>query len=256
MRAEWNVLVRRPTGRLALLVGSFLPMIVTIFYCTLQDSDVQFNNKSVSELLSFSGPDAAAKGLYARHFFVMPLFLIALVGQSVAGERINHMLRERAVRPVSRDRLFLAKLWSLLCISLVTLLVGSVGSLLVATPWLGASGPWLDFLGSVGLSVLTDFSIIVVAFLIAIWVRSSTMVVISGLMLLGLDGVFRLGLSGLGVLGVSWAPTAHQMMWGSGLGIWGNTGSNWSWISLGALAGWTLSAFLLARQRWNRLDLP
>jgi ABC-type transport system involved in multi-copper enzyme maturation permease subunit len=241
---------------MAVMVGTLLPVVVSLVYGTLQDSDIQFNNKSVSDLLSFSGPDAAAKGLFARHFFVMPLFLMALAGQSIAGERVGHMLRERAVRPVSRDRLFFAKLLSLWALSTASLLGGALTSLLITTPWLGPSGPWLSFVGSVGLSVLTDLGIIAVAFLIATWVRSSMMVVVSGLLLLGLDGVLRLGLSGLGVLGVSWAPTAHQIMWGSGLGVWSNLGSNWSWMSFGALIVWTLVALLQARFRLCRLDLP
>ncbi len=254
--AEMRVLWRRPTGRMAAIVGTGLPVVVALLYGTLQGSTVQFNDQAIGDMLSFSGPDAASRGLFARHFYVMPLFLVALAGQSVAGERTDHMLRERAVRPVSRDQLFLSKLLSLWLFSTLSLIFGSALALLLTTPWLGVSGPWLEFMASVALSVLTEMGVIAMAVMLATWVRSSTMVVISGLLLLGLDGVFRLGLSGLGLLGVTWAPTVHQVMWGSGLGIWANVGSGWSWISAAALMGWTAIALLQGRQRFNGLDLP
>ncbi len=254
--AEVQVLWRRPTGRMALAVGTFLPVLAAFMYGSMSDSTMELNNQAIGEMLNFSGPDAALKGLFARHFYVMPLFWVALVGQSIAGERADHMLRERAVRAVSRDQLFLSKLLSLWLFSIVSLLAGTVLSLLFATPWLGVSGPWLEFFGSVGLSVFTDLGVIAVAMMLATWVRSSTMVVVSGLLMLGLDGAIRLGLSGLGLLGITWAPTAHQIMWGSGLGVWANVGGDWSWLSFGALIVWTTVALFQARYRLNRLDLP
>ena len=254
--AEMQVLWRRPTGRMAAAVGTGLPVLVALLYGSFQDSAVQFNGQAIGDMLSFSGPDAASRGLFARHFYVMPLFLVALAGQSIAGERADHTLRERAVRPVSRDRLFLSKLLSLWLFSTLSLFAGSALALLLTTPWLGVDGPWLEFLASVALSVLTELGVIAMAVMLATWVRSSTMVVISGLLILGLDSVFRLGLSGLGLLEVAWAPIVHQLMWGSGLGIWANVGSGWSWVSVAALIGWTGIALLHGRQRFNGLDLP
>ena len=256
VEAELRVLWRRPTGRMAVIVGTLLPVVVAIFYGTLHESSVQLNDKSISELMNFSGPDAASRGLLARHFFVMPLFWFALAGHTIAGERSDHMLRERAVRPISRDHLFVAKLMSLWLVSIWTLVAGSSLSLLLTTPWLGGDGPWLDFLGSVGLSVFTDLGVIAVAMMLATWVRSSTMTVVAGLMIMGLDSVIRLGLSGRGLLGVTWAPWVHQVMWGSGLGVWSRQGADWSWLSLASLLTLTGAALLESRRRINGLDLP
>ena len=255
IRAELAVLKRRPTAIAMLWVAVILPAVVVFIFGMLEDSEAMLNGKPIRSIIQFSGPDAAQLALRARHFFVMPLFLLTLAGQSLAGERVTHVMREQLVRPVSRDQMFLAKFLSLWTLSALTLALGAGVSLIIATPWLGMDGPWGLFFASLGLSVLTDLGILAVGFFLSSMLRSTAAVVIAGLMVLGLDLAMRLGMAGLGFLGVEGAGTISQLMLGSGLNVWSSVGDDWNITALIAIIFWSTFMLAVGRFRYSRLDI-
>ncbi len=254
--AEMVVLFRRPTARAMLAVSAGLAFVVVFVLGGLQGSSVQFNGKPIPEIMSFSGPDAGLWALQLRHFFVMPLFLLTLAGQSVAGERSSHLMREQLVRPVSRHQMLLAKLISLWLFSVVALAVGGLVSVGLASPWLGVEGPWSQWMAGFGLSVLTDLGVLALGFVLSSFFRSTAGVVIAGLMVLGVDWGVRLGLSALGFLGIKSAVGLNEFMLGTGLNLWSSVGPDWRWSSLVALGLWVAAMLSVARFRLNRLDVP
>jgi hypothetical protein len=85
--------------------------------------------------------------------------------------------------------------------------------------------------------------------------RSTSAVVIAGLMVLGLDLAIRLGLAGLGFLGVEGAETISQLMLGSGLNVWSSVGDEWNITALIAIIFWSTLMLVVGRFRYNRLDI-
>ena len=91
---ELFILRRRTVGSAMLWVCTVVPVVAAVLYGQLSSSDMTFNEKPLSELLAFSGPDATQVALRVLHMLV-PLFILALAGQSWAGERTSHILREQ-----------------------------------------------------------------------------------------------------------------------------------------------------------------
>jgi ABC-type transport system involved in multi-copper enzyme maturation permease subunit len=256
VRAEWSVVTQRPTAKAMMWVAVALAVVVVGIYGSLQDSSLMLNGKPIGALLTFSGPDAALKALTVRHFFVIPMFLLTLAGQTLAGERASHVMREQLVRSVARQHLLAAKVLSLWAFASLTLAAGLAVSLLIATPWLGFSGPWLVLLSSAALSLLTDLGVIAVGFMLSSVLRSTAAVVISGMMILGLDWALRAGLTGLSFLGVEWAQDVSQLMLGSALSVWSIPGTDGSYLPGLGLLLWIAAGLLVARLRLSRADIP
>jgi ABC-type transport system involved in multi-copper enzyme maturation permease subunit len=259
VRAEAYVLSRRAGARALLAVSVVIPLAVVAGFLALNgggESAIQFNGKPLSEIMTFSGSSAAAMALRARNFFIVPLLLLVLCGQTLASERSNHMLREQLLRPVSRARVLWSKLAVVWGLSVVSLLANALLGLGLGGLVLGMGGDWVPVLAGHGAAVITDFSLIVFGFLLASHLRSAVGVIAVGLALLGLDWALRLGLSGLGFLGVELAPVLLSIMPGTGLQFY-RVDTNA--LSSGAVVGlvvWTGLAVALTWRRMQRMDVP
>lgn len=254
LAAELLVLRRRPVGRGMIACCSALPVLAALAYGQLSSSTMTFNDRRLADVLAFSGPDAAQVALRVFHV-VMPLFILALAGQSWAGERSGHILREQWVRPVPRAHVYWAKTLSLWMMASVPLLMSTTAVLLVATPWLGASGPWLDLSLSVVLSLVTLLGLTVLSTFVAQWVRSTAAVIVVGMIGLGIDLGLRLGLSGLAFIEVSGAADLHAMMLGTALGIWSEPAGALRWTHAAALLAWLTPMVLVALRRVQTQDV-
>jgi ABC-type transport system involved in multi-copper enzyme maturation permease subunit len=259
IEAEWAVLRRRSSARAMWAASAVIPLLVVLGYRSLMgdgDSGLQFNGQPIDQLISFSGPDAAQFSLRVRNFFIIPLFLFFLSGQTLAGERSTHVLREQLVRPVSRTHLLLSKVAVLWAWSAASILLNLSIALMIATPLLGSDGPWLAiFLGHFA-TLFTDLGLIVFGMLISAYARSAATVVVFGMISLGTDWGVRLGLSGLGFLGVESANVFGRFMPGTGLNFWSSIEEGWHPGAAACLLVWTGVAALVLQRRVASMDVP
>ena len=247
---EFFVLRRRAVGRAMLWVCTCLPVAVALLYGQLSSSDMTFNEKPVSALLAFSGPDATQIALRALHILV-PLFILALAGQSWAGERSSHVLRELWVRPVARRTVLWAKILSLWAMALVSLAGATSISLLITTPWLGADGPWTELAVSFLMSAPCLLGLTLLASCVAQFGRSTASVIVGGLLFLGIDFGVRLGLSALDFVGVSWAGPFKSGLFGTATGQWSTAPEG---IALGAVTSLIVWLAVLSFVTWRRVE--
>jgi ABC-type transport system involved in multi-copper enzyme maturation permease subunit len=182
--------------------------------------------------------------------------LLFLSGQTLAGERSTHVLREQLVRPVSRTQLLLSKVAVLWAWSTVSVLLNLSVALVIATPLLGSDGPWATiFLGHIA-TLFTDLGLIVFGMLISAYARSAATVVVFGMISLGADWGVRLGLSGLGFLGVESANVFGRFMPGTGLNFWASIEEGWHPEAAVCLLVWTGAMALVLQRRVASMDVP
>lgn len=257
--AEWAVLRRRSSAIAMLAVSVVIPLLVVLGYRSLMgdgESSLQLNGQPIDQLISFSGPDAAQFSLRARNFFIMPLFLMFLSGQTLAGERSTHVLREQLVRPVSRTQLLVSKVAVLWSWAAVSILLNLVVALTIATPLLGSDGPWAEIvLGHIA-TLFTDLGLIVFGLMLSAYLRSAATVVVVGIIALGADWGARLGLSGLGFLGVESAKYIGGFMPGTGLNCWSSVGAGWPVLGGVCLVVWTMVWAVVLQRRVVSMDVP
>ncbi len=254
LKAEWLVLRRRGSGKAILFVSAIVPLVM--LFGALALGDLEVNGEKLKDSLQYSGPSAAGWALWARHFFLMPMLLFFAAGQSLASERSNHNLRERLVRPISRDTVLGAKAMSLVGLSWLGLLITLVVALAFATPLMGTDGPWSDVLLRYLASLCTDVAVVSYGLMLAVFFRSAAGVVVVGLVGLGIDFALRLAMKGLGFLGVENAAAFEPFMPGSGLNCWNVEEGLFVWQRFAAAAVWTLLAVLITRIRFRRMDIP
>ena len=254
--AEWRVLIKRSAARGLLIVSAIIPVLVTLALGLTAGSDIQFNGQPVGEVFSFSGPHAAALSLRARHALFLPMFILFVTGSSVAGERANHMLRERLVRSVSRDSLLMAKVMSLLGLCAISLLFNACFSLVMGTLWMGAEGPWLSVLAGHLVSLFTDLSLIALGLFLSTIFRSGALVVVSGLLFFLFDQGLNAGLFLLGFVGVEETQMYQAFLPSTGWNAWTvMMGEGLLLASLNWLF-WTIMLLFFARQRLVAMDVP
>ena|GEM_PF-5417861 len=252
---ELFVLRRRAVGKAMLWVCTSLPVVAAVLYGQLSTSEMSFNEQPVSELLAFSGPDATQVALRVLHTLA-PLFILALAGQSWAGERSSHVLREQWVRPVSRAAALWAKILSLWVMGLLSLVGATALSLMITTPWLGSSGPWADLMISITMSMPSLLALTLLASCVAQFGRSTASVIVGGVLFLGLDVGLGLGLSGLAFLGVEWAGPLKGLLFGTAVSLWSTAADGLSIEAIAALIGWLATLTLLTWRRVDRMEVP
>ena len=256
IQAEWKVLIRRSSARGLLFVSAWLPALVALTLGAVSGSDLTLNGQPVSEVFSFSGPHTATLSLRIRHALVLPIFILFVTGSSFATERANQMLRERLVRPVSRDSMLMAKLATLLLLCGLSLLINAVIAVSLGSILMGIDGPWwLVFLGHVT-SLCTDLGLIALGLLLSTICRSGAMVVVSGILIYLFDQAVNAGLFVVGIAGVEGTGMVQQFLPSTGWNLWtimlGETGSS----SALTLLVWTTLFLLFSRHRLNRMDVP
>ena len=252
---EIFVLRRRAVGRAMLWVCTGLPVAAALLYGQLSNSDMTFNDKPVSSLLAFSGPDATQVALRVLHILV-PLFILALAGQSWAGERSSHVLREHWVRPVARRTVLWAKVLSLWAMALLSLAGATSLSLLITTPWLGADGPWAELAVSFLMSAPCLLGVTFLASCVAQFGRSTASVIVGGLLFLGIDFGMRLGLSALEFVSVSWAGPFKSGLFGTAVSQWSTAPDGIAFGTVSALIVWLAVLSFVTWRRVERMEVP
>jgi len=259
IKAEAVVLRHRLGPKALLLVAAIIPLVVVIGYSTLAsqgESGLQFNGQPLSALVSISGQDAAALALHGRNFFVMPLLLLFIAGQSLASERSTHVLREQLLRPVARTRVLWSKVIVLWALSILSVAVNAVIGLGLGGAVLGTEGEWGPVWWGHAAAIGSDLGIILFGFMLSSVLRSAAGVMAVGLMLLGLDWAVRMGLSALGFMGLESARTMLLFMPGSGLDFYRMEGGVFSIEAFACLVVWSGLVAAIAHRRMGRMDTP
>ena len=188
IRAELRAVLGRTSGKVALIFGLLIPLVVAVLLAWFQQKtvDARFNGMPISQLADLTIRGLAGYALMVRNMVVLPLLLVLATAASVAGERRDNTLREVAVRPVPRWSIVLAKAISLLALSAGTLVLTLVPSLGLGAALFESSGGidrvLLGYLTCLG----TDLGLICLAMLAGSFVRSvGGVVVLLVLLMLG-----------------------------------------------------------------------
>lgn len=214
--------------------------------------------ETVSNFTS-SGEYVAGWALWARNFFLLPLFLLLATAGSVAGELGERTLRELVVRPVPRWSILAAKLLALCALSIVTLVVTLTLSLGLGAAFFGldtAGGALSSLLLGYAASFLSDVGLISLTMLASMLVSSVGGVVVAMLLLLILDFGLGLLLKLLGAVGVEEAALVVPYTLGNALGCWIGSEKGWDPVQFGALGVYVVVSAVFAVARFHRMDVP
>ncbi len=221
------------------------------------------NGTPVSQIVNASGIDAAGGALWARNFFVLPLFLLLAGASAVGGELGDRTLRELVVRPVPRWSVLAAKLVALSLLSAVSLVLTLVPSLGLGTLIFGLSaegavdGPTVGaLLGGYAASFLSDVGLLAIVSAVSLVVPSVGGTVVAVALVLLVDLAIRGLLSLLGMLGVEGAAKVEPWTLGNALACWEGWKDGWDLAQFGALAAFVAGSLAFAIARFHRMDVP
>ena len=261
--AEIRAIFGRASGMAVLAVSLVVGVVASGSLLYLQsrtgspDAVAQFNGVPITSMMDFSAQSAAAWGLKARNFFVLPVLLLLAAASTLAGELGDRTLREVLVRPVPRWSVLAAKLAALVLLSLashlLTFALAFGGGLLLGTESptpLSAVG--LGYLASWG----SDLGVLLIGFAASVFVQSVGGVVVGVLLFLMADTFVRMALWGLDKLGIAWAATAGQFMPGNALACWEGFQEGWLLAQFAGLAVLVVVAGFVAVARFQRMDVP
>lgn len=256
-KAELSVIFRRGTGLAVLVVAALVGVICLAGLQMLKGGmEVSSNGTPVSQLIQYSGGDAAGIALRGRNFFVLPMFLLLATGNALATEREDHTLRELLVRPVSRWSVVVVKFLALLTLSVASLVCSFVPSMLGGLALYQELGPVSDVLLGYAASALSDAGLIGLGLLAGTLVRGAGGVVVSVIGFLMVDLALRAFLWVMDKVGVEGAATFGDWLPGKALAAWEDWSTGFLWqpfVGLGLLIAVSLGLTIF---RVERMDVP
>jgi len=260
-RAELSKVLGRSSGLVGLAVAVLVAVLaVAVVQLVEVRSGGSFTQGAggAAELIQLDLQSALGGALRGRNFFVLPLVLLMVTGQLIAGEFDDRTLRAALVRPVRRSTVLAAKIAALGLYAALTLLLTWGTTLVLGLLLLGPEG--LDLLPvTLGFAVswLSDLGLILLGAFFSVRLRSVVGVVVGTVLLLMLDKGLWAALSLLGsVLGEAWALTAVQWLPGTALAAWEGWQTGFESGPFFGLAGLLLVGGGLAFHGFARLDVP
>ena len=140
IRVELQLLLRRPRTWVSLGILVALPTLIAAFVAATNIAPRPGQGPALlSEVLS-NGTLFAAVALVIDMVLLLPLSVLVVAGDSVAGEASSGTLRYLLVRPVGRTRLLVAKLVAIFTYVLLAVLTVALSGLLVGNLLFQASG--------------------------------------------------------------------------------------------------------------------
>lgn len=264
--AELRKVYTRGSGLGAIVIAAVVGIgAVAAMYQAGNNDTAQINGASLAQIVNMNAVEVAGWALYARNFFVLPLFLLLAAASSVAGELGNRTLREDLVRPIPRWSALASRVIAVSSLSAVTLMVTLALSLL---PGLGLFG--LPVEGSVPVdyptvqrvllgylaSFASDIGLVAIAVLLSLVVRSVGGVVVTLVLILMADLAIRGVLNLMALAQIAAAKTLLPWTLGNALGCWEGWSGAFEPARFLALAIVTLGAMALATLRLSRMDVP
>lgn len=259
-RVELSTVLRRRSGLVALLVSAIVGVFAVVAMGATQNmatsGSVTVQGADLSQMVTVSGPDAAAWALRIRHFFVLPMLLLLATAGAFAGELADHTMRERLVRAVPRWLVLLVKLSALWALSALSLIATFVLAIVGGVVRFGVDGPWQDLLLAFVASAFSDLGVIALGLLLATLFRGAAGVVVGGLMVLLADFALRMLLTFLGYVGLQEPAALIPFLPGSALACWQGMDHGWSMQPFLALGVFVSLCLGFALVRFQRMDIP
>ncbi len=265
--AELRKVFTRGSGYAALAIALVVGLGAVFGYWNISrmgEGDLSVNGTPLSQIVTASGIEVSGWALWARNFFVLPLFLLLAAASSVGGEFGDRTLRELVVRPVSRWSVLAAKLLALSSLSAATLLLTLLPSLGLGTALfgLGAAGAAAGspdvsaLLLGYAASFLSDVGLVSIAMAGSLVLPSVGGTLVAVVLLLMIDKGIGWLLKLLGMVGVAQAAHFVPFTLGHALACWEGWKDGWNPLQFGALAIFVAGSCAFAVARFHRMDVP
>jgi ABC-2 type transport system permease protein len=137
---ELRLLLRRPRTYVSLGILVALPTIIAIFVSATGIAPRPGQGPALLSEVLANGTLFAAVALVIDMVLLLPLSVLVVAGDSVAGEAASGTLRYLLVRPVSRTKLLVAKLLAIFTYVLLAVITVAVSGLLVGNLLFDATG--------------------------------------------------------------------------------------------------------------------
>jgi ABC-2 type transport system permease protein len=137
---ELRLMLRRPRTYVSLAILIALPTIIAIFVSATGIAPRPGQGPALLSEVLANGTLFAAVALVIDMVLLLPLSVLVVAGDSVAGEAASGTLRYLLVRPVSRTKLLVAKLMSIFTYVLLAVVTVAVSGLLVGNLLFDATG--------------------------------------------------------------------------------------------------------------------
>lgn len=266
--AEIRKVFTRGSGIAALVIALMVGLGAVAGYAWIHsgsgEDGMSVNGTPISQVFPASGLTVAGAALWARNFFVLPLFLLLASASTVGGELSDRTLREIVVRPVPRWSVLTSKLIALATLAAATLLVTLLPSLGLGIARFGLTlevpppdaATLVDLLGAYGASFLSDIVLSALAMAMSLVVPSVGGSVVAVALLLMADKAVYYLLKALSFFGLKEADAALPWTLNNAMDAWKGWEADWNPAQFGALAIF-LAIFLgFSMVRFQRMDVP
>ncbi len=264
--AELRKTYTRGSGIGAVIIAGMVAIgaVGAMWYAGHNDTAV-VNGAALSDIVKMNAVEVGGWALYARNFFVLPLFLLLASASSVAGELGARTLREDLVRPIPRWSALLSRMIAASSLSAVTLLVTGAltvlpGLALFGLPVEGEVPVDYPTLADLGLGYLaafaSDVGLIAISVFLSLIVRSVGGVVVTLVLILMADLAVRGVLNLMNLAQIAIAAQLLPWTLGNALGCWQGWSTEFEPMRFVAVAMVTLVAGGLAMGRLSRMDVP
>lgn len=265
--AELRKVLSRSSGLLGLGVAVLVGVLpVLLVWAFTRQLDLRLGgdaaNPMAQQVSGWLNPDlglALGAVLTARNFFVLPLILLMVVAQLVAGEWGDRTLGALLVRPVPRWSVLWAKIAAVALYAALTLALTLLAALGLGLSTLGLPEDTAR-LGQVlvgfGATLLSDLGLIAIGVLVSTASRSVVGVVVGTTLTLFIELVLRGILRGWAALGLGDTEALTALMPGRALAVWEGWSGGWDGRGFVGLALLFAACAGLATWRFGRQDVP
>lgn len=266
VQAELRKVLTRASGLVGLgvaaVVGALPVLVIWGFVRQMGPVEDELANPMAQQVSGWLNPDlglALGVVLTARNFFVLPMILLMVVAQLVAGEWGDRTLAALLVRPVPRWAVLWAKITAGALYAAATVGITLGVALGLGLPALGMPEDQAR-LGTTLLgfaaTLLSDIGLIAIGALVSTFSRSVVGVVVgTALVLLG-DLVARGLLRAWDFLGLGETGWLAALLPGRALAAWEGWSGGWEPGAFGGLGLLILVCSGLATWRFGRQDVP
>lgn len=264
VRAELRKVFTRASGISALVVALLVGIVAAMMLDRLAHADnVQVMDRTLADMVSKSAVSAGGWALWARNFFLQPMFLILATATSVASEHGDRTMREVLVRPVPRWAVLSSRVVALTGLSAACLALTFVGSMALGVPMFGfpesadpTAPTLLGLCAGYVTALASDIALITLTVALSLFVRSTGLVLAGMVMALMADFGVYWAMFALSKLQIAWATAIVPFTLYSSLHGWQGYESGWDVQPFVMLVLYTAAAAAVALGRFARLDVP
>ncbi len=254
--AELRKLLTRASGLSGLAVSALVAVgAVVALQQAGQMTEASVNSQPIAQYVQLDAVTALGWALYARNFFVLPLILLMVTGQLMAGEWAGRTLRALLVRPVSRGSLLGAKFAAVAIYSAMTLLITGLLTLVGAVAIFQIDQPLGPVAQGFAVSWLSDLGLIALGLVLSVLLRSVVGVVVGCALFLMGDMAIRGAIKVMAFFGAEGPAAIVPFLPGNALSAWEGYQSGWDPQAFVGLAVLTIGCMMVAWLRFVQSDV-